>query len=141
MSTFTQLVSQTFHVVSCYFCGSNFGISNALYHRAATRAEGVVYCPSCGKSFCWGESDEKKKIRQLERELQTANARAETQKRAAENARDERDAKDRQLTATKGVVTRIKNRVGKGVCPCCNRTFQNLLDHMKTQHPDFIDKE
>lgn len=32
---------------------------------------------------------------------------------------------------------RIRDRVMNGVCPCCNRTFQNLANHMKTQHPDF----
>jgi hypothetical protein len=23
------------------------------------------------------------------------------------------------------------------VCPCCRRTFQNLMRHMQTQHPTF----
>lgn len=44
---------------------------------------------------------------------------------------------DRRLTAQRGVVTRIKNRVGNGVCPCCNRSFHDLLRHMKTKHPDY----
>lgn len=43
--------------------------------------------------------------------------------------------KERQLNATRGVVTRIKRRVGNGVCPCCNRTFSNLQQHMNKQHP------
>lgn len=41
----------------------------------------------------------------------------------------------RQLSAARGQVTRIKNRVGNGVCPCCNRSFGNLHRHMQTKHP------
>lgn len=28
------------------------------------------------------------------------------------------------------------DRVGKGVCPCCKRSFTNLRRHMTTKHPD-----
>lgn len=31
-------------------------------------------------------------------------------------------------------------RVHKGVCPCCNRTFSDLQKHMKTKHPELIEK-
>ncbi len=31
-------------------------------------------------------------------------------------------------------------RLKKGVCPCCNRTFLNLHNHMKKQHPDYATK-
>jgi hypothetical protein len=27
--------------------------------------------------------------------------------------------------------------VANGVCPCCNRTFQNLARHMAGKHPDY----
>ena len=32
---------------------------------------------------------------------------------------------------------RMRERVMNGVCPCCNRTFQNLREHMKSEHADF----
>jgi len=32
---------------------------------------------------------------------------------------------------------KIVARTSKGVCPCCNRQFQNMASHMKTKHPDF----
>ena len=51
--------------------------------------------------------------------------------------RDLRQATERQLSATRGVVTRIKNRVGHGVCPCCNRSFGNVARHMADQHPNW----
>lgn len=39
--------------------------------------------------------------------------------------------------AQKGQNTRLKNRIAAGVCPCCNRSFQNVARHMAGQHPDF----
>lgn len=41
----------------------------------------------------------------------------------------------------KGAHQRTKNRVAKGVCPCCNRSFTNLAKHMAGQHPDFGDPD
>jgi hypothetical protein len=46
----------------------------------------------------------------------------------------------RRVSATRGQLTKIRNRIGNGVCPCCRRTFQNLLAHMQTQHPAFKNK-
>lgn len=43
--------------------------------------------------------------------------------------------------ALKGVITRTKNRVKNGVCPCCKRSFSNLKDHMSTKHPKYGDNE
>ncbi|MEG3193744.1 helix-turn-helix transcriptional regulator, partial [Lysobacter sp. D1-1-M9] len=32
---------------------------------------------------------------------------------------------------------KMRRRVMNGVCPCCNRSFQNLREHMQTKHADF----
>jgi uncharacterized Zn-finger protein len=55
----------------------------------------------------------------------------------------ERDQLDASNRALRGVVTRKGRqlaRVKAGVCPCCNRTFQNLVRHMETKHPDYEPK-
>lgn len=36
----------------------------------------------------------------------------------------------------KAELKRVNRRVSAGVCPCCNRTFQNLARHMKTKHSE-----
>lgn len=41
------------------------------------------------------------------------------------------------MHAARGQVTRLKNRAAAGVCPCCNRTFHQLVRHMAAKHPDF----
>lgn len=45
--------------------------------------------------------------------------------------------RDKTIVALKGQVTRTKNRVAAGMCPCCNRSFVALGRHMATKHPDW----
>lgn len=54
-------------------------------------------------------------------------------------ARRERRDMERSRNAYKGQVTKVKNRVSKGVCPCCNRYFKNLHRHMENKHPDYAE--
>ena len=42
------------------------------------------------------------------------------------------------LIAVKGHKTRIQKRIAAGVCPCCNRSFDNLHRHMNTKHPKYL---
>jgi hypothetical protein len=34
-------------------------------------------------------------------------------------------------------IKKANRKAKAGVCPCCNRTFKQLADHMKVKHPDF----
>jgi len=54
-----------------------------------------------------------------------------------DQTRADRDHKEAQRRAEKAAKTRIKNRIGNGVCPCCNRTFKDLASHMKCKHPEY----
>lgn len=47
---------------------------------------------------------------------------------------DEIAAEKRTTKRAVSETKRIKKRVHAGVCPECNRTFQNLAVHMATQH-------
>lgn len=69
-------------------------------------------------------------------ELEKTRELLETERRWRERAEELRKQAELQASAARGVVTRMKNRVGNGVCPCCNRTFQNLMRHMQTKHPE-----
>ena len=47
------------------------------------------------------------------------------------------DTEERSHAATRGHLTRAKKQVHRaehGVCPHCNRSFQNLARHMQTKH-------
>lgn len=65
------------------------------------------------------------------------------QERAARHAA-RADQAEAHARAMKGLATRRRNelakveaRVAAGVCPCCNRAFQNVSRHMRAQHPGF----
>ncbi len=144
MSTFTETVVETFHLVSCATCGVRYGIDSRIYHRVVTKAQGSIYCPACGKESCWRESDDQKRIRELEQKLkweadQAAKLRTDIERKEVRISalKEETNMLERSRAALRGVHTRTCNRVKNGVCPCCNRTFSNLAAHMHTKHPDF----
>ncbi len=131
--TYTELINQTFHTVSCYSCGVPFGITADIYRRVVTDAVGSIYCPACGKTSMWRESDDQKKIKALEAKLKW-------EMENTERARAMRDEAQKSVINLKGQVTKAKRRAAHGVCPCCKRTFKQLSEHMKMQHPDFVEE-
>jgi uncharacterized Zn finger protein (UPF0148 family) len=134
MTTFTEVITETFKVVSCYSCAARFGIQADLYRRVVTDAKGSVYCPACGKETCWIESESSKRIKDLENKLRWEADNTARQKAAKEHA-------EASLRTTRGIVTKLKKRSAAGVCPCCNRTFKQLANHMAQKHPDFAKSE
>src|SRR5215472_14470508 len=109
-------------VVQCT-CGIEYGIPEALNERLLSKRVHLnTYCPNGHQWHYTGQSDADR--------ARAAEARAT-------HADDQRRAAERQAAAWKGQATRLRNRVAAGVCPCCNRTFQNLARHMAGQHPGY----
>ncbi len=108
----------------CAGCGCYFGVPNGFI---ANRREDkrAFYCPN-GHSLSYKESEAEKLRRERDR----------LQQRLAEKDDEIKDIENRRRAAL-GQVTKLRNRVGNGVCPCCTRSFANLQRHMTTQHPDF----
>jgi len=88
------------------------------------------HCPNGHKQW-YCDSDKAK--------FEKARAEAERMEKRADYWRKTANSAERSVSAQKGVVTRIKNRVAKGICPCCNRTFKNLGRHMQSKHPDYTE--
>lgn len=118
----------------CWKCKCPIYLPDEL-HDAARASSKISFFCSYGHSvvFVDGETEETKLRRERDRLTQRL---AEKDDEIAHQKRL-RMATEASLSATKGVVTRIKNRVGHGVCPCCNRTFENLRRHMGSKHPDY----
>src|SRR5688572_4231489 len=114
----------------CGTCGLEFSVPRAFYELK--KADSTVWrCPNGHERyFPRGKSREEL----LREELDRTERNLKFEKR-------QRRLAEKQAQSFKGQVTKIKNRVGKGVCPCCNRSFVNLQRHMHTQHPDFVTKE
>lgn len=112
----------------CHVCKCEMLIPDALY-KAAQHGKGKVefYCAyGHGAVFAVGETEETKLRRERDRLVQ----------RLAEKDDDIKALEVRRRAAV-GQVTKLKNRVGNGVCPCCTRSFTNLQRHMTTEHPEF----
>ena len=134
-------VAVQYQFVTCCACGTPFAIEARL-HRSLVETHRAFYCPNGhGQSFV-GETEAERLKKQLAREAKQREALETQAKRAqaqADQERHHRELTERSLRATKAVVTKIKNRVARGVCPCCNRTFANLARHMQTKHPNYQD--
>lgn len=71
-------------------------------------------------------------------ELELEKEKNEKLKRDIEFYKRQNQVEKKSHSATKGQITKLRNRVKNGVCPCCNRHFINLERHMKTKHKDFV---
>lgn len=130
--SFTEIL--TFTVVHCCRCSVPFGMTKALNARRLNDGKDF-YCPN-GHPQVYSESN----LQKLEKELARKEDDLKYYRGRNDQLYNEKEAVKRRLSATKGQVTKIKNRVSKGVCPCCNRTFENLACHMQNQHPEFAEK-
>lgn len=114
------------------WCGTPFWLPQRLL-ESAHKAGHTIYCPH-GHTLTWKETEADKLRRERDR-LKQEQARLEDEKReawATANAQLERAQK-----AERKVKTMTK-RAAAGTCPCCQRTFKNMAEHMKHQHPQFV---
>jgi chromosome segregation ATPase len=125
VSTFAE--NTWFSVAHCCTCGIAFAMTSD-FERRRRNDHAWFYCPSGHKQHYTGPTEAQKLKAELDRKAEMLNA----AKLRAETAE-----KDRQQIGK--AHQRMRERVMNGVCPCCNRTFQNLMDHMKSEHPDFSD--
>lgn len=124
--------------IRCGECGLHFGI-DADYLDELRRNAKTFYCPN-GHSRWFGKSEADKLRDELTKtamKLELAETEAADAWRYLQDEADSRRATERRLSATKGVLTKTRKRVGNGVCPCCNRTFSGLARHMAAKHPDY----
>lgn len=110
----------------CIRCGVVFGITTAMKRERVQDHENF-YCPNGHGQRYTSETDAEKNARLLCEE-QARHQRTLARANAAE-------AEQARVVAEKAKVERKLKRVGRGVCPCCNRTFPNLARHMASQHP------
>lgn len=124
------------NVGPCYECKCEMWIPDALY-EAARHDSKIFFCCAYGHSQHYPKSPRRSAEDALRLERDRLAQRVAQRDDEIKHQRELRYGVERRLNATKGVVTRIKNRVGHGVCPCCSRTFQDLQRHMKSKHSDY----
>jgi DNA-binding transcriptional regulator YiaG len=123
MSTFAESV--WFTVEHCYSCAMAFAMpSNFRDRKLKDRTN--FFCPAGHSQHYVGKTEEQKLREEVERARQMREA---AEGRAAKAERD--------ATAISKAHRKMRTRVMNGVCPCCNRSFENLRRHMHDQHPEF----
>lgn len=124
-ATFTAV--DTYTVIHCVRegCGVPYAL-NDEFVRLRRKDHKSWHCPNGHSQYYPHKNEteqEKAKVARLERQL----ANRDEDLRAAKAAH----------AVTKGKLTKTRNRIAKGVCPCCNRSFANLQRHIAGQHPDY----
>lgn len=124
----------TRHVVSdCITCGILYTVPERMWNEQR-KFGGYHHCPN-GHRQGWSKTEsENAKIRR-ERDRLTQQLAERDDAIAREQSR--RKIAERSSAAYKGQVTKLRKRAKAGMCPCCNRHFNNVDRHMKSQHPDF----
>jgi len=112
--------------MDCCSCDITYAVPERW--KAKWRQEGqTFYCP-IGHPQVYTASDNKilrDKVAALESKLT--------------HAQDQLQAAAREVNSAKREANRQRKRAAAGVCPCCNRTFQDVARHMKGQHPDYAE--
>lgn len=109
----------------CFHCGLIFGLEKN-HHEALVKSHEEFYCPVGHKQYYCSETNEERLEKQLHRERQKHD-----------QTKADLENKEYQRRNVKGQLTKMRNRIKSGVCPCCNRTFRDLHRHMKSKHPNY----
>jgi len=124
----TFQIATSYAAVECSHCAVAFALTRD-FHAERLKDHRTFHCPNGCKQYYPQESTEE----QLRRERDTEHEKNHGLQFRLEHA-------NRSRAALKGQVTKIKRRVGKGVCPCCQQQFANLKGHMESNHPDWSEE-
>jgi hypothetical protein len=123
--------------LQCPSCNAPYAISEDF--RSRRWQDGKSWnCPYCDIGISYRDNENARLKKQLAAEQQRANALSAGNDQLRAELRDAKTNAKRQITRAKNETRRLEQRAAAGVCPCCNRTFQQLARHMKSQHPDHV---
>lgn len=127
METFITTRSTELTVMTCW-CGLIHAVPTNLYDVYIESDHKNLHCP-LGHSYVPSKRREKREDKLA---AKVAHLREQN-----EHLREERQQAEKKASTYKGHLTRTKKRISGGVCPCCNRSFENLARHMKSKHPKY----
>jgi CCR4-NOT transcriptional regulation complex NOT5 subunit len=131
--------------VTCYKCASAFAMPDEHYAAAKASENISFYCSYGHRQIFSAQPSEADKLRRerdrLKQKLAQKDDEIKSAWATATSQLEQRKFAENQARAFKGVATRMKNRVSRGVCPCCNRTFSDLQRHMASKHKGFAAAE
>lgn len=120
--TYYTLAQLKLATEECCACGITFAMPADFQRRAIDDHSRYFYCPAGHSQHYTGKTAQQK--------LEDAQARETA-------LRDQLHAAEVEAENARVRQMRERHRIANGVCPCCNRSFDNLRRHMGSQHPDF----
>lgn len=130
----TELTSMT-----CPHCAGVYALSQS-YLDEARRKGGFKQCwtcPYCKNSRGYGKSKHEEELELLQKKLAAAESSTKHYRELRDYAQKESAHFRKSRDGFKGQLAKVKKRVGHGICPCCNRSFEDLRRHMEAKHPGF----
>lgn len=122
----SQYIEKTWlETETCCNCGMVFAMP-ADYMKRRRNDHEYFYCPAGHAQHYTGATEAQKLKRDLERKESELTA-----------ARDRANRLMSERDAVAKAHRKMRTRVANGVCPCCNRSFENLRNHMQSQHPEY----
>jgi hypothetical protein len=123
-----QVVKLEYETCTCCVCGIEVCLPKH-FEAQRRRDHKMFWCPNGHQQHFTGKTNEDKLKEELEQErLRT--------RRAEEDAAYQATMRKREARAAKGKMTKLRHRIGHGLCPCCRRTFSNVQEHMEKLHPE-----
>jgi transposase-like protein len=123
-----------FEPTTCCTCGLTFAVPIAWYRKKRETHERFC-CPN----GCKLEFSAKTELDRVREETDRARAEAKTVQAQLNEERHLRLVRERELEKLSKAKAALENRVSKGQCPCCNRTFKHLARHMSSKHPEKVE--
>ena len=118
-----------FTLETCCSCSIPFFMPTYLHKRLVADKGERFFCPNGHGMTFIGKTEAEKLKEQLEKLQQEKDRQHELLQNKWLDAIGEKYKLEKQL-----------KKVHKGICPCCNRSFQNLKNHMETKHPELVAK-
>ncbi len=120
MTVRTKYVTTELLPQNCGECGIVFGMPDGLQRKRLEDGR-VWYCPNGHQRIYTNRRDLQEQLKE------TRSLLAGEQRRAA--------VERRSHSATKGQLTKTKNRANAGMCLDCHRFFQQVQRHRTRMHP------
>ena len=109
----------TLIVSVCCTCEMSFAMPSDFHRRALDDHRRWFFCPAGHQQHYTGPTP------------------LELEKRARANAEEQARIARAEHVRVEMELRRQARRQAGGVCPCCNRSFPALAEHIEGQHPDY----
>lgn len=139
LQTLTITRKESLITETCSGCGILYAMPES-FQKERLADKRTFYCPNGHTQTYTGKTEAQKLREQLDEERRGRQRAEQNVAYWSDEAKEQRERAEherRRANGYKGHATRITKRAKAGVCPCCNRSFENLRRHMTSKHPQF----